>query len=75
MRNQLFQSCSLGLIAKMDSLHDGSWFSSAKKKIKLPKAVTRKTYIYNTSGFSERFLQLAHFFIFFLTVYDYAGGL
>jgi hypothetical protein len=48
---------------------------SAKKKIKLPKAVTQKTYIYNTSGFSERFLQLAHFFIFFLTVYDYAGGL
>jgi hypothetical protein len=59
----------------MDSLHSGSRLGSAKKKTKLPKAVTRKTYIYNTSGFSKRFLQLAHFFIFFLTVYDYTGGL
>ena len=75
MRNQLFQSCGLGLIAKMDSLHGGSWINFANEKIKSSKAVTWKTYVHNASSFSKYFLQLAHFLIFFLAIYDDAGNL
>ncbi len=59
----------------MDSLHDGSWFSFAEEKTKSSKAVTRKTYVHNASGFSKRLLQLAYFLILFLTIYDDAGSL